>query len=167
MRYNEPASPRSPLYKYPVCDSGKVDDWSAATLPVFGPSAAAPKRGSRAFRALLNLCRLQKLALCYGRFEGAFSVKVPESGSFAQGLPIRGSWEHVNNGIVIPDSPRKGAIGAPGPVALSYEVDFELFAVFMKTDALSDALAGLVGVPLARLASRTAHDRTRRTGAAL
>ena len=93
---------------------------------------------------------MQKLALCYGSFEGAFSVKIPESSSFAQGLPIRGSGEHVNNGMVIPDSPRKGAIGAPGPLALSYEADFEVFAVFMKPDALSDTLAGLIGAPLGK-----------------
>ncbi len=119
-------------------------------MPVFGPATVEPKRGSKAFRAQLNLCRLQKLALCYGRFEGAFSVKVPESGSFAQGLPIRGSGEHFNNGMVITDSPRKGAIGAPGPLALSYESDFELFAVFMKPDALSNTLAGLIGAPLGK-----------------
>jgi len=150
MRHGEPASSKPPLHKFPVCDSSKVDDWSAATLPVFGPSTVEPKGGSKAFRARLNLCRLQKLALCYGRFEGAFSVKVPESGSFAQGLPIRGSGEHFNNGMVIPDSPRKGAMGAPGPLALSYQADFELHAVFMKPDALSDTLAGLIGAPLGK-----------------
>src|SRR5271163_3858290 len=145
MQDGELASPRPPLHKFTVCDSSSVDDWSAATLPVFGPSAVEVKHGSKAFRARVNLCRLQKLALCYGSFEGAFSVKIPESSSFAQGLPIRGTGEHVNNGMVIPDSPGKGAIGAPGPLALSYEADFELCAVFMKPDALSATLAGLIG----------------------
>ena len=95
----------------------------------------------------MNLCRLQKMALCYGRFEGAFSVGVPHSCSFAQGLPIRGIGQHFNNGMVISDSPRKGAIAVPGPLTLSYDADFEVFAVFMKPDAVSDALSGLIGGP--------------------
>jgi len=150
MQYGEIPSRKAPLHKFPVCDSSDVDDWSAATLPIFGPSAVEPKRGSKAFRAQLNLCRLQKIALCYGCFEGPFSVGIPESCSFAQGLPIRGTGQHFNNGMAIPDSPRKGAIGAPGPLALSYEADFELFAVFMKPDALSDTLSGLIGAPLGK-----------------
>ncbi len=71
------------------------------------------------------------------------------SGSLLE-LPIRGTGEHFNNGMAIPDSPRRGAIGAPGPLALSYQADFELFAVFMKPDALSDTLAGLIGAPLGK-----------------
>ena len=150
MLYLEPASPKPPLHKFPVCDSSKVDDWSAATLPVFGPTRVEPKRGSKAFRALLNLCRLQRTALSYGSFGGAFSVSVPESVSFVQGLPIRGSGEHVNNGTKVPYSPRKGAVGAPGAVALSYEANVEVVSVFMKPDALNDTLSGLIGAPLGR-----------------
>src|SRR5271157_4583630 len=150
MPYSEPASPKPPLHKFPICDSSKIDDWSAATLSVFGPTQVEPRLGSKAFRALFNMCRLQRTALCYGSFGGAFSVSVPESVSFVQGLPIRGVGEHINNGLVIPDSPRKGAVGAPGPVALSYQEDFEVFAVFMKPDALSDTLAGLIGAPLGK-----------------
>ena len=150
MRHDELASSKPPLHKFPVCESSKIDDWSAATLSVFGPTRVEPKRGSKPFRALFNLCRLQRTALCYGRFGGAFSVSVPESVSFVQGLPIRGVGQHINNGMLIPDSPRKGAIGAPGPVALSYQEDFEVFALFMKPDALSDTLAGLIGVPLGK-----------------
>jgi len=150
MQQCELASPKPPLHRFPVCDSTSVDDWSAATLPFFGPSAVAPKRGSKAFRAQLNLCRLQKLALCYGRFGGAFSVSVPESVSFVQGLPIRGVGEHVNNGMAIPYSPRKGATGAPGVLALSYEAELEIFAVFMKPDALHNTLSGLIGATLGK-----------------
>ncbi len=150
MQFDEVDSQKPPLHKFPICDSNKVDDWSAATLPVFGPTQVEPKPGSKAFRALFNLCRLQRTALCYGSFGGAFAVSVPESVSFVQGLPIRGVGQHINNGMVIPDSPRKGAIGAPGPVALSYQEDFEVFAVFMKPDALSNTLAGLIGAPLGK-----------------
>ena len=150
MQDGELASPRPPLHKFTLCDSSSVDDWSSATLPVFGPSAVEVKHGSKAFKARVNLCRLEKLALCYGSFEGAFRVCIPESRSFAQGLPIRGTGEHVNNGMVIPDSPRKGAIGAPGSIALSYAEDFEVLAVFMWPDALSDTLSRLIGMPLSR-----------------
>jgi AraC-like DNA-binding protein len=150
MPYSEPAWPKPPLHKFPVCDSRKVDDWSEATLPVFGPTRVEPKRSSKAFRALFNLCRLQRTALCYGIFDGAFSVCVPESVSFVQGFPIRGVGEHVNNGIKIPYSPGKGAVGAPGVLALSYAADLEIFAVFMKPDALHDTLSGLIGAPLGK-----------------
>jgi len=120
MHHGDLASRNPPLHKFPVCDSRKVDDWSAATLSVFGPTQVEPQRGSKAFRALFNLCRLQRTALCYGSFDGAFSVSVPESVSFVQGMPIRGVGEHVNNGMKIPYSPRKGAVGAPGVLDLSY-----------------------------------------------
>src|SRR5271170_4971359 len=150
MQRSELPSHKPPLHKFPVCDSRKVDDWSEATLPVFGPTQVEPKRGSKAFRALFNMCRLQRTALCYGRFDGAFSVSVPESVSFVQGLPIRGVGEHINNGMAIPYSPRKGAVGAPGVLALSYQADLEIFAVFMKPDALSNTLAGLIGAPLGK-----------------
>ena len=58
--------------------------------------------------------------------------------------------EHVNNGMAIPYSPRKGASGAPGVLALSYEADLEIFAVFMKPDALHYTLSGLIGAPLGK-----------------
>jgi len=65
-------------------------------------------------------------------------------------MPIRGVGEHVNNGMKIPYSPRKGAVGAPGVLALSYAADLEIFAVFMKPDALHDTLSGLIGAPLGK-----------------
>lgn len=84
----EQVSPKPPLYKFPICDSGEVDGWSAAALPVFGPTRVERKPGSKPFRATINFCPLQKTALCYGRFGGAFSVSAPESVSFVQGMPI-------------------------------------------------------------------------------
>ena len=150
MQHNEFASLKAPLHKFPVCDSSNADDWSAATLSVFGPTRVEPKSGSKEFRALFNLCSLQRTALCYGSFDGAFSVSVPESVSFVQGMPIRGVGEHVNNGLKIPYSPRKGSVGAPGVLALSYAADLEIFAVFMKPDALYDTLSGLIGAPLGK-----------------
>jgi len=148
MQHMDVASGKPPLHRFAVCESRNVEHWSAGVFPVFGQSSVETRRGSKPFRARLNLCRLQKIALCYGCFEGSFGVTVPESGSFAQGLPIRGSAEHINNGMLIPDSPRKGAVGAPGELSLSYGPDFELFAVFMKPKALSDTLSALIGTPL-------------------
>jgi hypothetical protein len=102
MLSNELASPKPPLHKFPICDSRKVDDWAAAALPIFGPTQVEPKSDAAAFRALINLCPMPRTALCYGRFGGAFSVGVPESVNFVQGMPIRGVGEHVNNGMKIP-----------------------------------------------------------------
>jgi AraC-like DNA-binding protein len=65
-------------------------------------------------------------------------------------MPIRGMGEHINNGMKIPYSPRKGAVGAPGVLALSYVADLEIFAVFMKPDALHYTLSGLIGAPLGK-----------------
>ena len=78
-------------------------------------------------------------------------------------MPIRGVGEHVNNGMKIPYSPRKGAVGAPGVLALSYQADLEVVAVFMKPDALHNTLSGLIGAAGAgqvelRLAAGTAYD---------
>src|SRR6201999_3569884 len=109
----ELSTPKPPLHNFLVCDSRKVDGWAAATLPIFGQTWVEPKGDSKAFRALINLCPLQRTALCYGRFGGAFSVNVPESINFVQGMSIRGVGEHVNNGMKIPYSPSRGSVGAP------------------------------------------------------
>jgi AraC-like DNA-binding protein len=87
---------------------------------------------------------------CYGRFGGAFSVGVPDSVSFVQGMPIRGVGEHVNNGMKIPYSPSKGSVGAPGVLALSYEADLEILAIFMKPEALHNTLSGLIEAPVGK-----------------
>jgi AraC-like DNA-binding protein len=150
MPYSELASPKPPLHKFLVCDSRKIDDWVAAALPIFGPTQVEPKDDSKAFRALINLCPLRSTALCYGKFGGAFSVSVPESISFVQGMPIRGVGEHVNNGMKIPYSPSRGSVGAPGTLALSYAADLEILAIFMKPDALHGTLSGLIGAPLGK-----------------
>ena len=150
MLHNESTSPKLPLHKFPICDSDEVDSWSEATLPVFGPTRTEPKRDSKTFQALINFCPLQSTTLCYGRFGGAFNVSVDESVSFVQGMPIRGEGEHVNNGMNIPYSPRKGAVGGPGTLALSYGPDLEILAVFMKPGALHAALSGLIGAPLGK-----------------
>jgi hypothetical protein len=150
MPHSELPSPQPPLHKFPICDSGEVDDWSAATQSVFGPTRTEPKRNSETFRALFNFCPLQRTALCYGRFGGAFGVSVAESVSFVHGMPIRGVGEHVNNGMKIPYSPRKGAVGAPGTLDLSYAADLEILAVFLKPGALHDALSGLIGAPVGK-----------------
>jgi AraC-like DNA-binding protein len=150
MLHNESTSPKLPLHKFPICDSDEVDSWSEATLPVFGPTRTEPKRDSKTFQALINFCPLQSTTLCYGRFGGAFNVSVDESVSFVQGMPIRGEGEHVNNGVNIPYAPRKGAVGGPGTLALSYGPDLEILAVFMKPGALHAALSGLIGAPLGK-----------------
>jgi AraC-like DNA-binding protein len=150
MPSSELASPKPPLHKFTICDSRKVDDWAAAALPIFGPTQVEPKGDAEAFRALINLCPLPRTALCYGRFGGAFSVGVPDSVSFVQGMPIRGVGEHVNNGMKIPYSPSKGSVGAPGVLALSYEADLEILAIFMKPEALHNTLSGLIGAPVGK-----------------
>jgi AraC-like DNA-binding protein len=50
----------------------------------------------------------------------------------------------------VPYSPRKGSVGAPGILALTYPAEFEVVSVFMKPDALSNTLAGLIGAPLGK-----------------
>ena len=140
---------RNPLlHKYSDCDFGNVDALSAAVVPYFGQVVVEPERGSKDFRAQLNICRLQKTAVCYGSFNHPFSVKVPNSTYFAHGFPIQGTAEHVNNGMVVPNLPHKGAVGGPGALSLSYGRGFELFSIFMSSRALSNTLSGLIGVPL-------------------
>jgi AraC-like DNA-binding protein len=161
MFSSELASSKPPLHKFAVCDSTKVEHWAAAAMPIFGPTQVQPKGDSAAFRALINLCPLPRTALCYGRFGGAFSVGVSESVNFVQGMPIRGVGEHVNNGMRIPYSPSKGSVGAPGVLALSYEADLEILAVFMKPDALHNTLSGLIGAPVGKKLEldRSNYDR--------
>ena len=73
MPYSEPASPKPPLHKFPVCDSSKVDDWSAATLPVFGPVA----RDFSSVRLRMPGCRNLALTLnCPSRRVSALGIYI-------------------------------------------------------------------------------------------
>lgn len=74
-------------------------------------------------------------------------MKVENATSFSHGFPIRGSGQHINNAMAIRDLPLKGAVGAPGPMALSYSSNFELSALFIGPQALIGALSALTGSP--------------------
>jgi AraC-like DNA-binding protein len=136
------------LHKSPLFWSGGVDSISAAIAPYLGNSQIELQRGAKTLNACLNVRRLQKTALCYGRFEQPFSVEIADSSSFLHGFPMRGSAQHVNNGNLISDSPARGAVGAPGPLRLSYEAGFEIFALFMSPTSLSSVLSAIAGWPV-------------------
>lgn len=125
-----------------------MDLLSATIAPYVGINVITPERGTKDFRALMNLRQLQKTALFYGSFEQPFSVEIPESTSFLHGFPMQGNAQHINNGSLISDSPSKGAVGGPGPLRLSYGPKFEIFALFIRPQSLSSALSALVGVPV-------------------
>jgi AraC-like DNA-binding protein len=147
MKHGEQMRPKPLLHRFGVSETRNADALSEALTPFFGPTVAEPARGSEAFQARFNICRLKKIVVGYGSFDHAFSMKVEDCASFTHGFPIQGTGEHVNNGFVIPDSPGKGALGSPGPMSLSYGPDFEIFAVFITPQALSNTLSGLIGAP--------------------
>jgi AraC-like DNA-binding protein len=136
------------LHKFPVCDTGAVDAAGAAVAPFFGNHLMEPERRSKAFQARINICRLQKIALLYGSFGDPFRVQVPWSGNFVHGFPIRGTGEHVSNGMAILNSPTRGAVGGPGPLKLSYGPNFEVFSLFVSPGELAKTLSGFLGAPL-------------------
>jgi AraC-like DNA-binding protein len=135
------------LRKFPLHDGQGVEALSSAIAPYIGRNTVTLERGTKDFRATMNLCRLKKMALFYGSFQEPFSVDIPESVNFLHGFPVHGKAEHVNNGALISDSPTKGAVGGPGPLKLSYGSEFEIFAIFIPPKSLSDALSALIGVP--------------------
>lgn len=140
---------KTPLHKSPLYAGGGVASFSAAIEPFFADNLIELKRGAKTLDALLNVHRLERIALCYGQFNQSFSVDVAHSTSFVHGFPMRGTAQHFNNGNPILDSPAKGAVGAPGPLKLSYSAGFEIFAVFMNLQALSSALSAMIGSPVA------------------
>jgi AraC-like DNA-binding protein len=145
--HGELTRPRPLLQRFKVSDTQNADAFCEALAPVFGPTVAEPARGSEPFHAQLNICRLKRMAVGYGSFDHAFGMKIEDCTSFVHGFPIRGTGEHVNNGFAIQDSRRKGALGSPGPMSLSYGPNFEIFAIFIRPEALSNALSGLIGAP--------------------
>jgi AraC-like DNA-binding protein len=140
---------RKPLLaSFPLHHARTIDALGAALSPFIGENIITPERDTKDLRVLMNLRRLKKSALFYGRFEEPFSVEIAQSSSFLHGFPLRGHGQHVNNGLVIPDSPRKGAVGGPGPLKLTYEANFEIFALFIPPEPLSNILSALAGVPV-------------------
>jgi hypothetical protein len=136
-----------PLQRFKVSDSCDADEFGAAITPLFGHTVIEPARGSHFFHAQMHVCPLKSVTIGYASFETAFDMRIAQATSFVHGFPTRGVGEHVNNGMAIQDSILKGAVGAPGPMSLSYSPDFEIFAVFMKPEILSSTLAALTGAP--------------------
>jgi AraC-like DNA-binding protein len=136
------------LSKFPLRDARDADSLGAALSPFIGENIITPDRHSKDLRALMNLRRLRKSALFYGRFEQPFSVEIAQSPSFLHGFPLQGRAQHINNGMLIPDCPGKGAVGGPGPLQLSYGANFEIFALFIQPEALSATLSAILGAPM-------------------
>src|ERR1017187_3295854 len=151
MQHNTIASRKPLLHRFSVSETGNADALSAALTPWFGPTVIEPTRGSRVLQVRFNISRLKKMAVGYGSFDQAFSMKVANAVSFSTGFSIQGSGEHINNGMTIRDLPHNGAVGAPGPMSLSYGSNFELSALFIGPAALSNALSALTGVSVGRL----------------
>jgi len=140
-------APHKPLlHRFSVSESGDADALSATLAPWFGPTVIEPARGSRVIQARFNISRLKKIAVGCGTVDQAFSMKVANAGSFSHGFPIRGIGEHINNGLTVRDLPHKGALGAPGPMSLSYSSNFELSALFIGPQTLSNTLSALTGL---------------------
>jgi hypothetical protein len=135
------------LARFPLRDARSAGALGVALSPFIGENIITPERHTNDLRALVNLRRLQKSTLFYGRFEQPFSVQIAQSSSFLHGFPLRGRAQHINNGFVIPDSPSKGAVGRPGPLKLTYGANFEIFAIFIQPETLSATLSALVGAP--------------------
>jgi AraC-like DNA-binding protein len=136
------------LGRFPLYEGSATDALSAAIAPYLGENAVSMEGGWKDFRALMRLHSLQRTSLFYGSFQQPFSVEIRESASFLHGFPIHGNARHVTNGYAISDSPLKGAVGGPGPLKLSYGPNFEIFALFIRPEALTDALSSLVGRPV-------------------
>jgi AraC-like DNA-binding protein len=140
-------SSKTLLPKFSLHNARDADSLGVAMAPFIGENNITPERDTKDLRALMNLRRLRKSALFYGRFEQPFSVEIAHSPSFLHGFPLRGHAQHINNGMLIPDSPGRGAVGGPGPLKLTYGANFEIFALFIRPEALSATLSALVGVP--------------------
>jgi AraC-like DNA-binding protein len=137
------------LNKSPLFASGGADSLGEAMAPYVGRSRIELERGAKTLDVCLNLHRLQKTTLCYGKFDQPFKVEIANTVSFLHGFPMRGSARHFNNGNTIVENPGKGAVGGPGPLNLSYSAGFEFVALFISPQSLRSALSALLGWPLA------------------
>src|SRR5260370_24616134 len=125
--------------RFSSSEFGSADALSAALTPVFGPTVVEPARGSRTFQVQFDIFHSNKMAIGRTTFKHASHVKFPESRSFAHGFPIRGTSEHINNGMVVQATPHKGAVVAPGPLSLSIGPGYEIFAISISPETLSNA----------------------------
>jgi AraC-like DNA-binding protein len=118
--------------------------------------------GWREFRARIGVCPLDKMLLFHGAYRGAVRLGVPDSVRFAQGFPIRGAAESVNNQVVTTSSPQRGIIAEPGELRFSTSPDFEHVVTLIEPETLSEtfvALIGRSGVGPIRLTAPTAGSR--------
>ena len=144
------ASPKPLLHKFPGISTGDADELSVALSPFFGRAVVEPERGPTAFRMQLNMCRLDRMSLTFSTSPNAFKVDATENSYFLHGFPVHGTAEHRNNGVVVADSPNRGAVGEPGSLNLSYGSNFELFGVFLNQTSVSDVLSAMIGAPASR-----------------
>jgi AraC-binding-like domain len=144
------ASPKPLLHKFPGIATGNADELSVALSPFFGGAVVEPEKGPTAFRMRLNLCRLDRMSLSFSASPTALKIDATENSYFLHGFPVSGSAEHRNNGVVVADSPDRGAVGEPGSLNLSFGPNFALFAVFLNQTSVSNVLSGLIGAPASR-----------------
>jgi AraC-like DNA-binding protein len=143
-------SPKHPLHKFPGLLTGDADELSGALSPFYGGPIVKPERDPTPFRAQLNICRLDRMSLGFGASATALKIDTDENPYFLHEFLVRGTVEHRNNGVVVAETPYKGAAGEPGSLNLSYGPNFELFTVFLNQNSVSDVLSGLIGAPASR-----------------
>ena len=79
-----------------------------------------------------------------------FRFRLTNPHFFGHGFSVRGSSELINNGITMVATPDRGPTFESGGLDLTCSSDFEQIVAVMDPDALSAALAGMVGAPLPR-----------------
>src|SRR5262249_38743575 len=94
--------------------------------------------------AVINFCRLQSLALYYGRYGSRMRVSFPYLEPFLIGIPTKGKTVQTSDGVQQAHK-LPAAVSAGASLAVQFAPDVEHLALCFAPASLAEKLAALIG----------------------
>jgi AraC-like DNA-binding protein len=143
--------PARPLDRFPLIWAQNADEMCAALARVYARPKLGPQARTKNVDATLNLYQMQHVSLGYTTYGIDMSLSYPETDVLLHTFPVRGKGEVTVDNIAKPLDSHCGVTISPGTrFSVNLGTDYEHFVILMKTEALSDKLAALAGMPVKR-----------------
>jgi AraC-like DNA-binding protein len=141
------AMPNSPLSRYPVIRTSRVDEFESQLFAVYGASGFdLPHPENLKVRG--NFVQLHEIALGFGACGTLTKIKFVESDFARLQLPLRGHGKTICGKQATPVAVGQPSLTSAGCVTeLEYGEDFENLFLRVRSEALERKLAFLLGAP--------------------
>jgi AraC-like DNA-binding protein len=134
-----------PLDSFPLVRTTDLDQLRPVLATLFQDSVFDIGSDRDSVTSCINYCPLQHTGLMYGNFGAAIRASFGEMRFYVQGITIRGTGEQLTNGKAT--SANVGGLLSPRTnLRLNFGTGFELIALNIEADALTQKLGAIIGV---------------------